>query len=369
MKSDVDFRPVILAGGSGTRFWPRSRKANAKQILALDGERSMIQQTVDRLSPIAKDENIWIVTNDLLAEKIAGQLSHVAPERILREPVARNTAPAAGLTAFILERQAPHAVIGLFPSDHVIGDVEAFQRVIRQGIKLAAAGENIVVLGIHPTRPERGYGYIEGGNAVSSGVFRVRHFTEKPDRQHAEEFLAKGDYSWNSGIFLWTASTLTKAVREYLPETATYLAKIAEAYGTPEFGRVFAQHYPKCENISLDYAILEPSSAMGEQESNVYCIPAKFGWNDLGSWAALYQHRLQSGADEFANVLESGSTLVRDSQRNYVYAPGKCVALVGVDDLVIVETADALLVTTHARSQDIGKLVKDLQQRGDDHLT
>jgi mannose-1-phosphate guanylyltransferase len=369
MKDELDFRPVILAGGSGTRFWPRSRKANAKQILALDGDRSMIQQTVERLQGIARHEEIWVVTNEALAEKIAGQLSNVAPERILREPAARNTAPAAGLMAFLLEREAPGVVIGMFPADHVIGDVTAFQRVIRQGAELAAAGENVVVLGIHPTRAETGYGYIETGSKTGGAALHVRRFTEKPDRKRAEQFLASGNFLWNSGIFLWTARTLANAMREYLPHSSVHLEKIAAAYKTAEFERVFAELYPKCENISLDYAVLEPRSALGEEKSNLYCIPAEFGWNDLGSWSALYEHRLQTAADQSANVVECNSTLVRDSQRNYVYAPGKCVALVGVDDLVIVETGDALLVTTRARSQDVGNLVKDLQQRGDDHLT
>jgi mannose-1-phosphate guanylyltransferase len=366
MKSSLDFRPVILAGGSGTRFWPRSRKSHAKQVLALDGERSMIQQTVDRLRGLAHDDQIWVVTNDLLSQTIEEQLSTLSPSHIICEPVARNTAPAAGLLAFILERESPDAVIGMFPADHVVGDVDAFHNVIRQGAELAAAGENIVVLGIWPERAETGYGYIETGDAQGTGVLRVHRFTEKPNQERADEFLSRGNYFWNSGIFLWRAKTLANAVREHLPETAPYLEKIAAAYATDAFEDVFAECFPLCEDISLDYAILEPRSAKGEHNSNLYCIPAKFGWNDLGSWAALYEHRVHSSKQTAdSNVVECGESIVRAAQRNYVYAPGKFVALCGVEDLVVVETDDVLLVTTRACSQDVGKLVKELQRSED----
>ncbi len=287
----ADFCPIILAGGSGTRFWPRSRKARAKQVLALDGERSMIQRTMDRLNPLAAPEDFWVITNDLLSETICGQLDNVPENQVVYEPAARNTAPAAGLAAFLIERIAPDAVLGMFPADHVIEDEPAFLAVIEQAVDLAAAGENMVVLGVKPTRPETGYGYIETGEAMADGVLRVRRFTEKPNLERAEEFVAAGNYHWNGGIFIWSARTLANAVREHVPEMAPLLEKIAAAYGTENFERVFAELYPKCENISVDYAILEPRSAKGEHRSQLYCIPAEFGWNDLGSWAALYEHQ------------------------------------------------------------------------------
>src|SRR5882757_9928354 len=229
MSSHLDFRPIILAGGSGTRFWPRSRKARAKQVLALDGERTMIQRTLDRLLPLSPARNAWVITNDLLSSAICIQLDEVPPEQVLCEPAARNTAPAAGLAAFLLEKSSP---------DH--------------------------------------------------GVQGVRRFTEKPNQEKAEEFVAAGNYYWNSGIFLWSARTLANAMREHLPETAPLLEKITAAYGTANFAEVFAELYPQCENISIDYAVLEPRSAKGEHRSNLFCLPADFGWNDLGSWAALY---------------------------------------------------------------------------------
>jgi len=367
----IDFRPIILAGGSGTRFWPRSRKARAKQVLALDGERTMIQRTVDRLTPLAKASDFWVITNDLLSGAICGQLENVPPEQVICEPVARNTAPATGLAAFLIERHAPDAVLGMFPADHTIVDEKAFVAVIEQGAAIAASGENMVVLGVKPTRAETGYGYIETGEVAPNGAVRVRRFTEKPNRARAEEFLAAGNYCWNSGVFVWSARTLANAVREHLPETAPHLEAIAAAWGTPGFKSVFAELYPRCENISVDYAILEPRSAKGERRSNLYCLPAGFGWNDLGSWAALYEHELEtrSHCDAHDNVAECDGALAIDARGNYVYSPKKFVALVGVNDLVVVETEDALLITTRDGSQDVGKVVKELSATGRKDLT
>src|SRR6185312_6263268 len=242
-RSGLRFAPVILAGGSGTRFWPRSRKARAKQVLALNGEHTMIQQTLDRLTPLASPADVWVITNCLLDETIAEQLPKVPREHILSEPTARNTAPACALAAFLLEKSEPDTVIGIFPSDQVVKDSARFTEVIRAGVALAASGDRIVVLGVPPTRAETGYGYIEQGavaddaTKIADGieVRRVKRFTEKPDREQAEQFVASGSYAWNSGIFLWSARTLAAAIREYSPATAPLLEKIAAAYGTDEF--------------------------------------------------------------------------------------------------------------------------------------
>ncbi len=356
-----NFYPVILAGGRGTRFWPLSRKRRAKQMLALDGPRTMIQQTVDRLRPLAPARRFWVITNDDLRPEILRQLPRLDPRQVIAEPAGRNTAPAIGLAAFILLRQDRNAVIGMFPSDHVIQNVKRFQRDVRRAVELAAAGDNIVVMGIRPTRPETGYGYIEAGERAE-GVRRVRRFTEKPNLQKAEEFIAAGNYSWNSGMFIWGARTLAKALLEHLSETAPYLQEIAEAYGTRRFERVFRRLYPKCENISVDYGVLEPRSAKGERASALYCIPADFGWNDLGSWAALYEFQA-GGADRARNVISSDNSFTLDAAGNYIYSPNKFVAAVGVRNLVIVETPDALLVTTRDQAQDVGKVVKYLDEK------
>jgi len=366
----IDFRPVILAGGSGTRFWPRSRRARAKQVLALDGDRSMLQQTVERLNPIAGLEQVWVITNELLAAEIEAQLPGVPRGHIVEEPVARNTAPACGLAAFLVEKSNPDAVIGVFPSDHVIGDEPRFLKAIERGVHLAASGDVMVVLGIEPTRAETGYGYIETGDDGPQESLLVRRFTEKPSRNRAEEFVAAGNYFWNSGMFLWSARTLANAVREHLPETAPLLEEIAAAYGTDRFEEVFAELYPQCENISVDYAILEPRSAKGAHLSRLYCVPAEFGWNDLGSWESLYEYQVETRlrGDEEGNVAEVTGLMTLDAGNNYIYSPKKFVALVGVHDLVIVETEDALLIADRKHSQDVGKIVKELASSGQTEL-
>ena len=371
MSKPIDFRPVILAGGSGTRFWPRSRRDHAKQVLALDGERSMIQQTVERLKPLAALDNTWVITNEYLADEIEDQLEGVPAGQIIQEPVARNTAPACGLAAFIIERQNPDAVLGVFPSDHVIADEPRFLKALQKGIAVAAAGDNMVVLGIEPTRAETGYGYIETGDYTRDDTaLHVRRFIEKPNQHRAGEFVTAGNYYWNSGMFLWTARTLANAVREHLPETAPLLEGIAAAYGTPQFEEVFHSLYPKCENISVDYAVLEPRSAKGEHLSNLYCIPAEFSWNDLGSWASLYEYQLETrlSGDGEGNVSDTEGHMAIDASNNYIYSPKKFVALVGVENLVIVDTEDALLIAHRDHSQDVGKIVKELSISGRDEL-
>jgi len=367
MSKPIDFRPVILAGGSGTRFWPRSRRARAKQVLALDGERSMIQQTVERLKPLAGMDKIWVITNEYLAHEIVDQLHGVPAQQIVQEPVARNTAPACGLAAFLIERENPNAVLGIFPSDHVIADEPRFLKALQKGIAVAAAGDNMVVLGIEPTRAETGYGYIETGDyTADDSALHVRRFTEKPNQNRAEEFVAAGNYYWNSGMFLWSAKTLANAVREHLPETAPLLEKIAAAYGTDKFEEVFHELYPKCENISVDYAVLEPRSAKGEHLSHLYCLPAEFSWNDLGSWASLYEYQMETRlrGDGEGNVSETDGHMAIDAANNYIFSPKKFVALVGVENLVIVDTEDALLIAHRDHSQDVGKIVKELGLSG-----
>jgi mannose-1-phosphate guanylyltransferase len=371
MSTSIDFRPVILAGGSGTRFWPRSRRARAKQVLALDGERSMIQQTVERLKPLAALDKTWIVTNQFLAHEIADQLPGLPAGQLIQEPVSRNTAPACGLAAFLIEKQNPDAVLGIFPSDHVIGDEPRFLKALQKGIALAVKGDNMVVLGIEPQRAETGYGYIETGDLTSDGdALHVRRFIEKPNQNRAEEFVAAGSYYWNSGIFLWSARTLATAVREHLPETAPLLESIANAYGTPQFDEVFRNLYPKCENISVDYAVLEPRSAKGEHLSHLYCLPAEFSWNDLGSWASLYEYQLETRlrGDAEGNVADAGGHLAIEANDNYIFSPKKFVALVGVENLVVVDTEDALLIAHRDHSQDVGKIVKELSITGRNEL-
>ena len=353
---------MILAGGRGTRFWPRSRRATAKQVLALEGKKTMIQQTVARLLPLAPASRFWIITNPDLRSAIRRQLPKISARQIIAEPAARNTAPAIGLAAYILLRSDPTAVIGMFPADQVIADEKTFHKAVRHAVAIAAAGENMVVMGTKPTRPETGYGYIETGERASDGVHRVKRFTEKPNLEKAQEFIEAGNYYWNSGMFIWSARTLANALREHFSESAPHLEKIAAAFGSRDFNKVFAREYKECKNISVDYAVLEPRSAKGEHASNLFSIPADFGWNDLGSWAALYEHHaLAKGYS--GNVIEGAGGYALEAEGNYIYAPRKFVAAVGVNNLVVVETDDALLITTRQRAQDVGKIVKHLDEK------
>lgn len=324
----------------------------------------MIQQTVSRLLPLAPASRFWIITNRDLEAEIVRQLPRLHKRQIIPEPAARNTAPAIGLAAFLLLREDPEAVIGLFPSDHVIGDELRYRQILKQGIDIAEAGENIVVLGIQPTRPETGYGYIEAGYpARESDPLPVRRFTEKPDVQRAAEFLNAGNYYWNSGMFLWRAQTLANALKEHLPKTPPMLEKIAATFGTRRFEGTFGKLYPKCENISVDYAVLEPRSAKGEHNSNIFCLPADFGWNDLGSWTALHEHQVAKSNPADGNLISAAGSFTLNAEGNYVHAPGKFVAAVGVTDIVVVETDDALLITSRRNAQDVGKVVKHLDDK------
>jgi len=363
LAKDPHFYPVILAGGRGTRFWPLSRKRRAKQLLALDGRQTMIQQTFARLLPLASPQRFWVITNEDSQREVLRQLPRLKRQQVIPEPIGRNTAPAIGLAAFLLLRHDPGAVIGMFPSDHVISDEERFRETLQLGIEIAASSENIVVLGIRPTRAETGYGYIEAGTENRGQAFRVRRFTEKPDALRAAEFLKAGNYYWNSGVFLWTARTLADALREHLPLTSPILEEIASTFGTRKFSPTFRRLYPKSENISIDYAVLEPRSAKGEQHSNLFCLPADFGWNDLGSWTALHEHHVAKSRPANGNVVSCDGVFTISAEGNYIHAPGKFVAAIGVNNLVVVETDDALLITTRQQAQDVGKVVKHLDNK------
>jgi mannose-1-phosphate guanylyltransferase len=363
MTKNLNFHPVVLAGGRGTRFWPLSRKKRAKQLLALDGKQTMIQKTIARLAPLAPAKKFWIITNEALRPAIMQQLPKLAKTQVLAEPIGRNTAPAIGLAAFLLLRENPDAVIGMFPSDHVISDDKRFRETLQRGIEIASAGANIVVLGVRPSRAETGYGYIEAGSLYQGEALHVRRFTEKPNTETASEFVAAGNYFWNSGIFLWSARTLADALREHLPKTALILEEIASKFGSAKFATSFRKLYPNCENISVDYAVLEPRSAKGEGESNIFSLPADFGWNDLGSWTALHAHHTAKSTTPEGNLIDANGTFVLNARGNYIHAPGKFVAAVGVSDVVVVETPDALLITTRQHAQDVGKVVKYLDEK------
>jgi len=349
---------LILAGGRGTRFWPRSRRSHAKQVLRFFGERSLIQQTVDRLRPVLPPDRVWILTNDHLRAEIVKQLPEVPKTQILAEPAQRNTAPAIGLAARILDSIDPKAVMGVFPADQVIENPREYVRLLKPAFKAAGEGK-IVVLGIKPRWAETGYGYIEfpAGIAAGRDPVEVRSFREKPDASTAERFFDSGNFYWNAGMFFWRASVLRDALREFLPKTATLLASIPE-FGSRQFAAKLAAAFPKCENISIDYAVLE-------RAKKVVGIPAgDIGWNDVGSWNAVYELQKRDADGNAARA----TTLIELSSGNYVDAEKKLVALLGVKDLIVVDTPDALLIADRSRAQQVGELVKRLEQSGREDL-
>jgi mannose-1-phosphate guanylyltransferase len=348
---------LILAGGRGTRFWPRSRRGHAKQVLTFFGERSLIQQTVDRLRPVLPPERLWILTNDYLRAEIVRQLPEVPKQQILAEPAQRNTAPAIGLAAQILQSIDQDAVMGVFPSDHVIGKPRAYQRLLGPAFRAAAQGK-LVVLGIRPRWAETGYGYVEfPAGAGDSTPVDVVSFREKPDAKTAQAFLASGNFYWNAGMFFWRTSVLLDALRRFLPDTSAALAGLPP-FGSRGFAGALAKIFPGCENISIDYAVLE-------RASNVAGIAAgDIGWNDVGSWNAVYE---LDKRDVQGNASRS-ELLAEDATGNYVDAGKKFVALLGVKDLIVVETADAILIANRNDSQRVGELVKRLEKSGRDDL-
>jgi mannose-1-phosphate guanylyltransferase len=361
-KTDAPPYGLILAGGRGTRFWPRSRRKSAKQVLRFFGEHSLIQQTVNRLRPVIPPERIWVLTNEHLRDEIASQLKDIPRRQILAEPAQRNTAPAIALAAHILASIDPGAVMGVFPSDHVIGKPERYVRLLKPAFAAAQKGK-IAVLGIQPRWAETGYGYIEFPRDVKAGALQpsaVRSFREKPEPPVAARFLRAGNFYWNAGMFFWRASVLLEALREYRPKIASLLATLPP-FESRQFPARVREVFPLCENVSVDYAVMEPAA----KASKVTGLAADdIGWNDVGSWNAVYELHTKDGE---GNAVR-GDSLIEQSQGLYVDAHGKLVALLGVKDLIVVDTPDALLIAHRSRAQEVGDLVKRLEKTGREDL-
>ena len=344
---------LILAGGRGTRFWPLSRRRTAKQVLKVMGERSLIQGTVDRLAPVIPPERIWILTNDHLRDVIVRQLPEVPRRQVLAEPAQRNTAPAIGLAAQILQSLDPDAVMGVFPADHVVKHETAYRSVVRAALKSAAAG-NLTLVGIEPRWAETGYGYVEFPPATKPGgsaPLEVLCFHEKPQLAKAKRYLAAGNFYWNSGMFFWRTDVLLDQMRQHLPKTATILAALPP-FRSRLFANRLAKAFPLCDNISIDFAVLEKAAKVAG------IAAGDFGWNDVGSWNAVYE---LMGRDGCGNVVANDSICL-EAHDNFVDARGKMVALLGVKDLIVVDTPDALLVASRDRAQQVGDIVKALEK-------
>ncbi len=353
---------VLLAGGRGTRFWPRSRTRLPKQLLNITGEATMLRETAARLTPLFPAKNLWAVTNIEQAAAVRRELPGVPASHVIAEPVGRNTAAAIGLAAFHLAHQHGDALMAVLPADSYIGDVARYRKLVRAALELASSPGNLVVMGIPPTRPETGYGYIERGELAGrphdETAFVVKRFTEKPEAAVAEKYVAAGSYFWNAGMFFWRVSTFLENLQRYLPETYEALRKLAKTFGTSRYAGALRRMYPRLENISVDYAIMEPAT-LQRDERRVFVIPAKVGWSDIGSWAAVYE-LLAPKRD--ANV-SAGPFVALEALGNFFWSPTKLVAAVGVKDLVLVDTPDAILICPRERAQDVGKIVKWIEEQ------
>ncbi len=351
---------VILAGGSGTRFWPASRQARPKQLLPLAGraDEPLIAATVRRLHPLVTADRVWVATGARIADATAAVLPDVPRAHILVEPAARNTAAAIGWASATIARADADAIVCVFPADHFIADEPGFREVLARAIASAEAGW-ITTIGIVPTRPETGYGYIEVGDPVSNGVNAVARFVEKPDRERAARFVAGGKHLWNAGMFFFRASAMRAAITKHLPALGAGLDRLDAAAARGEEAKALAEVFPALPSISIDHGVLENAEKLA-------VVPGSFGWNDIGSWEVAWE---LAPRDPAGNVTPDGTVAVDASNnlvRDLTSTPGKRrFALVGVNDLVIVETDDAVLVIPRERAQDVRAVVDALQKRGE----
>ncbi len=351
---------VIMAGGVGTRFWPRSRFKRPKQFLKILDERTMIEATFDRLGDLIPDDKIYVVTTENQSKQIKEQLSALKPENLIIEPKGKNTAPCIGLSAVILKQRDPNAVMAVLPADHRIQKQQEFHKVLSAAGIVASKRNCLVTIGINPTYPSIGYGYIQVNGKVDeineTPVYKVKTFAEKPDLVTAERFIQSGDFLWNSGMFVWKAQTILDEIEELLPELHDGLMEIQKYLTTKKRDEVIQKVFCQIKSISIDYGVME-------QSQNVYVLKGDFDWNDVGSWEEVYKI---SEKDENENVL-IGNHFTRDTRGCLIDSPNRFIATLGVEDLIIVSTDDAILICRRDRAQQVKDLVdamkrKDLDQ-------
>ena len=346
---------VIMAGGIGSRFWPQSRENNPKQFLAIHDEDTLIRNTLSRLQGIVPDERVFVVTHRRYVDQTREQLPSVPLENIVAEPVGRNTAPCITMAALQLLARDPDAVMVALPADHVIRNVGQFHKALRAAIDKAQEKDTLVTIGIEPTHPETGYGYVQydshaerDGNAMEA--LPVRTFAEKPDVETAERFLDSGDFLWNSGIFVWRADAILHAVQRYLPKVFRAFEPLQNAPGGAQEPDAIAEAYAKSPSISIDYGVME-------RAEKVFVVPASFGWSDVGDWTAVYALRKK---DKQGNTLK-GNTILNDSSRCLVDANQRLVVLIGMHDTIVVDTDDALLICNRESAQQVKNVVDYLR--------
>ncbi len=348
---------VILAGGAGTRFWPKSRRQRPKQLLNLINSKSLIVQTAHRLEKDASCEGLYVVASSTLTPQIKAEIPHVPEENFFIEPSGRNTAPAIALAAFVLRKRFGDGVMGVFPADHLICKEKQFYRALTQARKKAVEGPNLITLGIQPTRPATGFGYVQFDRDNDGDVHPVVRFTEKPDLETAKQFLENGDHLWNGGMFIWQVSTILDNLARCLPTTYNKLADIEHLIDTPDFYPALAKIWPKVDSISIDYGVLEHAES-------IYTVETRFTWNDLGSWRTLYD---ELPKDKAGNVLQGDVTIV-DCSNSLVVSEDRYTAAIGVRDLIIISTPDATLVLPTSESERVREVVSWLQSRKREEL-
>ncbi|MBP8594779.1 MAG: mannose-1-phosphate guanylyltransferase [Ruminococcus sp.] len=348
---------VIMAGGRGERFWPKSRNSCPKQFLSLtsDGE-TMIQKTVKRLMPLVDIKDVYVVTNAAYKDLVLDQLSDIPEENILAEPCARNTAPCIAFAASVISRKYDDAVMLVLPSDHLIGYEDIYVNTLKKAISVAEEGKNLVTIGITPTYPETGYGYINFGQE-SGDAYEVKRFVEKPDLPTAKEYLSSGKYLWNSGMFVWKVSSIMADLKEFMPDIYEGALRIGEAFGTPGFTETLVKEFTAFRSESIDFGIMEKAS-------NIFTIPGSFGWDDVGSWLAV--ERINE-TDDDKNYTE-GDVITVDSKRTTICGGKRLVAAIGTRDIIIVDTDDVLLVCSKNNTQDVKKVIAKLKEEGRSEL-
>jgi len=344
----MELYAVIMAGGVGSRFWPRSRGKKPKQLIRIFGENTMIQDTVKRLEGLVANERILVITNKIQKLRIKEQLPQIPPENIIDEPFGKNTAACIGLASVIINSKCKDAVTLVLPSDHLIKDVEEFQNNLKIAAEFAYQHKGLVTIGIKPTRPETGYGYIQfNDEQAGKQIHKVLTFAEKPNLETANRFVEAGDFLWNSGMFIWRVDTILKEIKKYLPDLYYGLDEIKESIGTPDFEKVLTNVYGQLKSISIDYGVMENSS-------NVYITKSTFDWNDVGSWEAVYE---LSEKDMDSNA-HFGDVYTIKTTGSYIYSPQKFTAVIGLENTVVINTSDALLICSRDNVQDV-KLVVD----------
>lgn len=342
---------IIMAGGVGSRFWPRSTKKTPKQLIKIIGDRTLIQDTVKRLEGIVDNDHIFVITNSLQKEEVEKQLTKIPCENIIAEPFGRNTAACIGLASVLINKKDKDAVTVVLPSDHIIHDYEEFQKSVYSAAEFAVDSGGLVTIGINPTKPETGFGYIQiDEKKISDNFYKVQTFAEKPNYATAIRFIESGDFFWNSGIFIWKTASILSEIKKLMPDLYEGLERIFEAAGKPEYESVLNMVYGQLRKISIDYGIMEKSS-------NVYLTKGNFRWSDVGSWEEVYQI---SEKDNNGNVIKGMvyTDMVIDS---FIHSEEKFTAVIGVDNLIVINSNDALLVCRKDKSQEVKKVVEYLK--------